>query len=110
MINQIDADRIMPAKSAGNLELGTHSVNAGYQYRLLIPFEFKKPAKKSQATQDLRAQCRYSVLFNQLLGSGGIININTGVSVGLLNGSYLSAGNLCLRLPENVVCPQIKKI
>jgi len=47
------------------------------------------------------------VLFNQLFGFGGIIDINTGAGICLLNLPYLSDGNLHLRLPENAFLPQI---
>ena len=100
MINEVNANGIVFIQSTGNFQLGAHTVNTGYQNRLLVPLEFKKPAKESNATQDLGTAGRLSLLFNQFFSSGRNININTRGGVGVLNLPYPRARISYFRLPE----------
>jgi hypothetical protein len=62
--------------------------------------EFKKPAKEPEATQDLRAVGRPSLLFNQFFSFGRNININTSGGISVLNLPYPRAKISFFRLPE----------
>jgi hypothetical protein len=85
VIDQVNTNSIVLVQSRSNLQLGADPVNAGYQSRLFVPLEFKKPSKEPDATQDLGAEGRPGMLGNQLLSLSGSININPSFSVGLAN-------------------------
>ena len=91
----------MLSQGRSNLQFGTHSVDAGYQDRLLVSFEFKKPAKRSEATQDLGAEGRPSLFPNQLLGFSSDINVDTGGGIAFFNRTASLRGTFsCFRLPD----------
>ena len=91
----------MLSHGRANLQLGAHSVDAGYQDGLSVTFEFKKPAKGSEATQDLGAEGRPSLFPNQIFSFSGDINVDTGGGIGLFNRTAsLRETFSCFRLPE----------
>ena len=91
----------MLRQGRGNLQLGVHAVDAGHQNRLLVAFEFKKPAKSSETTQNLGAKGRPSLFPYQRLGFGSDINIDTGGGIGFFNRTAsLRETFSCFRLPD----------
>jgi hypothetical protein len=75
----------MLTQSQGQLELGTHPVNAGNQHWLLVALELKEPAEKAHAGEDLRAVGGAGMLGNQLLGPSGSLDIYPAGGIGLFN-------------------------
>lgn len=94
MVDQVNADGIMPVQGVGNLEFATDSVNAGDQHRLLKPLEFKEAAKEPRAGQDLRAEGSPGILCNQLLELIGGGNIDAGSGIVIFNLPCLLVGSL----------------
>ncbi len=51
VVDDVDADGIVPAQRYGKLQFGAYSVDAGYQHRMFVALELVHPPEKTDPAQ-----------------------------------------------------------
>ena len=69
MVHQIDADGIVLSQNIGDLQLGAHSIRAGYKDRLAVALELKESSKEADIGQHFGTVGGAGVLLDEFLGS-----------------------------------------